>query len=254
MKGWIRKRTRAGLAGLLLALATGPVRAEGSVTEARFDLVLLGMTAGHLHWSADEGTGRYTLRGRMETSGLAGVLRRVVFDAVAEGRLTGEELRPARYAVAATMGRRAFSAELAYARGVPRVVRYDPPPAALPDPVDPATQGGTVDPLTALHRALRDAPPERACRLSLDLFDGRRAARLTLAAPQLTGDGATCAGEYRRIAGYSPEDMAERDRFPFTLHLTPLPDGSLRVDRVEMETIFGPARLVRRPDGDPATE
>jgi len=249
MTGTIRRGMRLGLVTALLALAALPARVEAvaeGAGEMRFDLVLFGLTAGHLHWTAQEASGRYALRGRMETSGLAGVLRRVAFEALSEGRVATGTFRPARYAVAATMGRRAFSAELTFDGAVPKVLRYDPPPPPLPDPVDPATQRGAVDPLTALHRALRDAPPDTACRLTLDLFDGRRAARVILAEPQTTEGGVTCSGEYRRIAGYSAQDMAERDRFPFTLHLVPLADGTLRATRVEMQTLFGPAQLVRR--------
>ena len=72
-----------------------------------------------------------------------------------------------------------------------------------------------MDPLTAMFATLRDVAPGQECQVSLKMFDGRRATRLTLGGRQAAGDKVTCAGEYRRVAGFSPEDMAEKTRFPF---------------------------------------
>ena len=55
-----------------------------------------------------------------------------------------------------------------------------------------------------------------------------------------------CQGEYRRIAGFSKRDMEEKTAFPFTLTYAPTADGQMHVELVEMETLYGTARMVRR--------
>ena len=114
-----------------------------------------------------------------------------------------------------------------------------------PYDVDPATQVGTVDPLTAMFATLRDVAPGRECGRSLKMFDGRRSSELRLGAPQTDGENVVCAGEYRRIGGFPPDDMAERTRFPFTLTYAPAGDR-MQVVEVAMDTLYGKARLVRR--------
>ncbi len=89
-------------------------------------------------------------------------------------------------------------------------------------------------------------PAGQECDLALKLFDGKRSSRLTLGAPQAVDGGVACPGEYRRVAGFSAEDMAERSRFPFTVYLEPAGDGMMRVREVVMETLYGNARLKRR--------
>jgi hypothetical protein len=103
-----------------------------------------------------------------------------------------------------------------------------------------------VDILTALYATLRDAEAGSECNRSFAMYDGRRASRLTLGAPAAVEGGVTCPGEYRRVAGFPPEDMAEKTRFPFTLTYAPAPDGRMRVVEVSMDTLYGSAKLIRR--------
>jgi hypothetical protein len=67
-----------------------------------------------------------------------------------------------------------------------------------------------------------------------------------LGAPAAVEGGITCPGEYRRLAGFSADDMAEKTRFPFTVRLVPGTSGLMQVDEVTMESIYGNARLKRR--------
>ena len=115
---------------------------------------------------------------------------------------------------------------MAYKAGVPQVKSYNPPRPPRAEDISPATQGGTVDPLTALFAVLRTVPEAEACMAKLVMFDGRRRSQVVLTAPQRTDDGITCRGEYRRLEGFSPEDMAEKSRFPFTLTYRAAGDGN----------------------------
>lgn len=223
-----------------------PATAEMTRDEARFDLVMAGLTAGSLTFAAESDGRSYAVRGRLASSGLLSFVRKVSYDATARGRLRDGTYLPARYTERADTGRRQSQAEILWQGGVPQIASYTPPREPRPTDVDPATQAGSVDILTALYATLRDADAGGECNRSFAMYDGRRASRLSLGTPEPAEGGITCAGEYRRVAGFSPEDMAEKTRFPFTLTYAPAPDGRMRVIEVRMETLYGSARLIRR--------
>jgi hypothetical protein len=234
-------------AALAIALcATAAVADAPRETRAEFDLVLKGIRAGTLSLAAVEDGRRYTVTGRLATSGLAAVLKRVRYAGEVAGRIRDGRFLPQRYAETADTGRRQSEAVLEYRDGVPQVKVYAPPRAPGPDDPDPAAQGGSVDPLTALFATLRDVPPGEECRVDLALFDGRRASRVALGPPVAAEGGVACAGEYRRVAGFPAEDMAERTRFAFALRYAPGPEGRMRVVEVTMETLVGKASMIRR--------
>lgn len=236
-----------GRLALAAACLLAPAAAGADRTDsARFDLVMLGLRAGTLTFQAAEADGRYTVTGRMESGGVVAVVRKVRYDGRAEGTVAGRALAPLRYEEAADTGRRQSESVMEWTGGVPRVVHYAPERAPKAFDLDPATQGGTIDPLTAMYATLRDVPAAEACNLNLDLFDGRRRSRVTLGPPTPRDGALLCAGEYRRVAGFPPRDMEEKTRFPFTLRLEPAEGGLMRVVRVEMDTIYGSARLIRR--------
>ena len=102
--------------------------------------------------------------------------------------------------------------------------------------------------MTVIFAALRDRPADKACSMQLDVFDGKRRSRVALGNPQAGAGGATitCTGEYRRIKGWSPEDMAERTQFPFQMRYERQADGMYRVVEITTPTTLGRATLRRR--------
>ncbi|WP_136682602.1 DUF3108 domain-containing protein [Falsirhodobacter xinxiangensis] len=214
--------------------------------QASYSLTIRGISAGSLRFAGQEENGRYSVNGVMESGGLVGILRRIRYDAAAQGRVSQDRFTPSSYSERADNNGRKRDAVMEYRAGVPQVKQYDPPRRADEDDVNPTTQGGTVDPLTALYATLRDVPAGEECGHSLKIFDGRRATELALSRPQRRGDTVTCNGEYRRIAGFSASDMAEKTRFPFTITYAPAPNGQMRVTEVSTDTIYGRARLTRR--------
>ena len=245
---------RAPACALICALLTAallaparPAAAEPLRQEASFDLVMLGLTAGNLTFAGVEEEGSYAVTGTLASGGILAFIRKVRYDAEARGRVQDGRYIPRSYSEKADTGKRQSEAEMTYDDGVPRVMKYAPPRGKREWDVDPATQAGTVDILTALYATLQDVAPGQECNRETAMFDGRRASRLTLGAPTAGEDGSvTCPGAYRRVAGFSPEDMAERTEFPFTLTYAPGPDGRMRVVEVAMETLYGRARLVRQ--------
>lgn len=233
---------------LALALATPPPAAAQEQQESgQFDLLVAGIPAARMDFSATRQGDSYTITAGFTSTGLLALMRRVQFTARAEGVIENDLPRPARYEARAEAGRRSGEMVMDYADGIPQV-RVDLPPRDAADwQIDAASQGGTVDPISALFVTLRDVAPGAECNRRFRMFDGRRATELTVG-PSRPGEGGavTCSGEYRRVAGYPPEDMTERTRFPFILTLVPTTDGTLRVTEVEMDSLIGKARLIRR--------
>ena len=228
---------------LCLGLAFGgPVAAE----TLEFDISIKGLTAARLliEGSAD-GQG-YKAGGFLKSAGLLGWVKKIRYDASVAGRIKAGRYVPQRYSEKADTGKRQSEAVMAYKAGVPQVKSYNPPRPPRAEDINPATQGGTVDPLTALFAVLRTVPEAEACTARLVMFDGRRRSQVVLTAPERTGDGITCKGEYRRLEGFSPEDMAEKSRFPFTLTYRAAGEGLVRVEEVSMDTLYGKGRMIRR--------
>jgi hypothetical protein len=233
--------------GALALVGSPPATAQTVQESGQFDLVVSGIPAAKLDFSANQQGDSYAVTAGFTSTGLLALMRRVQFTARTEGAIRGDLPRPARYEARAEAGRRPGEMVMDYADGTPQVSVDLPPREPAEWQIDAATQGGTVDPISALYITLRDVAPGAECNRSFRMFDGRRATELTVG-PSRPGEGGavTCAGEYRRVAGYPPEDMEERTRFSFTLTLMPIGDGLLRVVEVEMDSLIGKARLIRR--------
>lgn len=226
----------------LACLLAVPATAE----EGSFNVSLAGVRAGILAYSGEESGGRYTARGSARASGLAGVVLDVTLDTVSQGRVSGNSYRPQSYRQVGTDRGRSRDMRFRYRNGVPTVTRT--PPRTLPDYVaDPADQRGTLDPVTTAYAMLRDRPRDLMCKLDIDLFDGRRRAEIKYVRLRQGPDGTLiCEGEYRRLQGFTPEELAERPFWPFTVTYTPLGGDMFRVTEVRIPTTFGAMRMRRR--------
>ena len=233
---------------LVAGLAAAALPAAADQTDRIvFDVMLKGIRAGELAINGRIEGNRYGANGTLQTSGLVGMLRKLRYDATSSGAVSGARFTPFRYTEKANTPSRQSENVIVYKGGVPVSVSSNPPRAARERDVDPAAQGGTLDPLTALYAVLRDVDPTEACRLDVRMYDGARRSQVKLSAPKpMAGGGVTCTGEYRRLAGFSDKDMAERTRFPFTLVYEPTGEGRLQVARVVTATVYGNGVLKRR--------
>jgi hypothetical protein len=234
-------------AALTAALAAPPAPALQLPDEARYRLEIAGLRAGDLVLRARQGAADYAAAARLDSAGIVGLVRPTRFEAEVRGRIHAGGFRPTAYREDVQTPRRTTRTELAWVRGVPELRAGGPQgeDATAPWRLDPASQAGTVDPMTALVQILADVPPEAACRLDLALFDGRRRGRLELFDPVPDGDGLLCTGRYTRVAGYSDEDLAEARSFDIRLRYGPAPGGALRVVAAEARTSIGRARMHR---------
>ncbi len=211
-----------------------------------FDVYIGGFRAGTLGFSGVEDGRQYSAAARLESSGLLGMIREIGYDARATGRMSDAGFVPTRYQETANTGERVSRAVMDYVNGVPQVKSYDPPQERRATDLDPGTQGGTLDPMTALYTVLREAPANEVCRVDVFMFDGRRRSQVVTSNPRADGADIECDGEYRRIAGFKDSQMAKRTVFPFTLTYSPTGNGTYQLTRVVFETLYGKAVLNRR--------
>lgn len=234
----------AALTGYLLAM---PVAAQPKASDqATFNLVIRGITAGTLSFAATQNGKGYAVQGKLQSTGLAALIRKVRYDARVKGSVGKGRYSPSAYAEKADTGKRQSDSVMAYKGGVPQVMSYTPPRDPGPNDVDAATMGGTVDPLTALYATLRDVEPGQECKVSVRMFDGKRSSQIAVGKPVADGGGVVCSGEYRRLKGFSAEEMADKVRFPFSLTYAPTAEGKMRVVEVAVDSLYGKARLVRQ--------
>ena len=229
-----------------LCLGLGAAQIAPALADSgTFDLSIRGLTAGVLQFSGSMEGKNYSVTGSLKSSGIAAMVRRVSFQADTSGRYSGGRWQPARYREQADTGKRRSQSLMEYKAGIPAEMLQESREGRA-NYVDPATQGGTVDPLTALFAMLRDVPVAQACQLNLTMFDGARRSQIALDAA-VTVDGAiTCPGEYRRLKGFSDKEMAEKQSFSFRVTYGPADQGRVHVVTIAMDTLYGRAALTRR--------
>lgn len=232
--------------GLVLGLLPGATLPAAASETGTFDITLRGLKAGVLSYRGEERNGRYAASGAVRAAGIAAALVEAQVDTAAQGRVSGNSYRPERYTENGQQGGDRLVVRYDYRGGVPVITR-DPPRAKPPKHAAPANrQAGTLDPMTTAYAMLRDRTRDKACKLDIDLYDGRRRSRIRYAkAAPRDGGGLTCHGEYRRVAGFSPEELAERPVWPFTVIYEPKGD-LLRVTEVIVPTTYGNLRMRRR--------
>jgi len=223
-----------------LCLFSAPAVAQD---QTQFDIRFRGVTVANITVATRETASTYALAGQVRAAGLAGLFADIRFDMAAEGRLSQSDPQPIRYREDVDTGRRQTTVSMQWVGRTPQITRQTPAPG--PEAVPPEAATGMIDPLSALWQVLRDRPVGTLCDRVMQVFDGARQSQLRLAAAEIADTSAECAGEYRRLAGFSQSDMNERQRFPFTARYTR--HGDLwRLTEVEASSLFGRIRIQRR--------
>ncbi len=234
---------------LLLILSalwsTGRAGAGERPLSARFDVTALGFKVGELVIEGRLGETDYAVTARFGTTGLVRLFRDMGFVMRAQGRRAGDRLLPEEYSETVNTGSRRSDARLVYDLGVPRLAGGKVEDGEV-QPLDPATQGGTIDPLTALFMVLRDQPSQGLCDADLHIFDGGRRTRVILTGRIEQPDGVTCMGQFRREDGYPPRDMKTRRVVPLTIRYAKADNGLMRATGARLRSSYGPIGLTRR--------
>ena len=128
----------------------------------------------------------------------------------------------------------------------PVVDKYQPAREKRSYDIVPAKQTGTMDLLTAAYSTFKTTSADSLCNTVHDMFDGRRRSKLILAKPKISGKTATCAGTYKRVAGFSPSQMQKKVNFPFSLRYEQMDDGNYRFMEFTANATFGKIRATRK--------
>lgn len=232
------------VAALATALPKGAALADGTETY-RFTASVLGVTAGKMSMAVNRKGTSYAVTGNTSSAGMGGLFRSFSVTSKVRGTEIDGRLRPERYQSTSEGERAGRGAELVYKGGVPEILSLAEEENPGAPVLDPAKQGGTVDPLSMTYALLRDTDRDQACTLNLKIFDGHRLSQVTVGQPKPDGEGLICTGLYRRLDGYPAEDIAERQDFPFTIAYRPGPEGQLQVTEIVLDSLFGVARLSR---------
>ncbi|WP_069300328.1 DUF3108 domain-containing protein [Neptunicoccus sediminis] len=233
-----------------LALLNSTGLAYGGDIDQTFGFYVAGLKAGTIRITGNEPAqgqdGPYALHGTLTPTSIMRRFHDVGFDGRVDGAVSAGVYVPQNYSGQSRSESTQTDVQLTFQDNHPQVLRYAPERAARPYDIDPAKQSGTIDPLTAAHMLLRDQRGADLCDRTLDLFDGRRLSRLQVDPPAHNGAEAICAGQYTRVAGFSPEDMQEQVNFPFTLVYTKDNADLYTLSFFKTDTTFGPAEAARK--------
>ncbi|MEM6438811.1 MAG: DUF3108 domain-containing protein [Pseudomonadota bacterium] len=239
-------RLQGRMAAILLGLALplqAPADPERRVT---FELEFAGIAAGVVEVEIARDGDRYSATARGRPSDWLDGLYSARLTAEGEGRADPSP-RPDRFATNLRFGDDAQQVEVAWnADGAPS--RVEATPAFRPKPwqIDPAEQGGTADPLSLAVRLLEGRAPEALCDETEDIFDGRRRSRVRLGEASPFKGGWRCLGDWRRVAGYSPESM-EAEPTEIRAYFVPFADGLAHLSKLEVITRWGTGIARRAP-------
>lgn len=233
------------MGAVVVALLGGAAQAQ---EQAVFDVTLLGVRAAVLSFAGTATARDYAASGKLVSTGIARMVAEVSFDAKVRGVVRGGRFQPRSYYERAVTRDRASEGTVRYVGRTPQDKVYIPARNVDAHGVQARTQTGTVDPMTVIFAALRDQPRDGVCDLAYAVYDGARRSQVTLSRPSAENSAGqlSCQGLYRRVAGFSPEAMAERQSFPFELTYQKQADGLYRVIRITTQTVFGRATLRRR--------
>ncbi len=219
-----------------------PQLAIADPEQAIFDLTLDGAAAGSLTVNDREPSAGYEISAALDLTATAGP----DYSAVSSGSMTGPGLVPLHYA--ATDPARG-DADVTFSGGAPYVA-VDAPLAHPQWIANLSALKGALDPLTAFWSLARDVPVADACVLRVFLFDGRHLSQVVMFVPEISDGLVICQGEYRRLNGFTPEEMVAKQRFAFFLTYGPAgPEsgpGMVHLREARFETLTGFGALKRR--------
>ncbi len=245
--------------GLTLALATGsaiaatePPAQSGKASPgfiAAYTIYIGGFMAAEGSIDAGIEEGAYLVRSNLGVAGMPARLYNAQWDMTSEGSLSGEKLKPARFAFRSDEKGKVKEREITYdASGVPTPV-FDPPEDDLAD-ILPFERRNALDPVSAL--LLPVASTGNPCDRRIPVFDGKRRYDLQLdyvRKDQVTtrdngysGDAVVCSVKVM------PRTGMKQGRF--TAMLQQRDNTRIWLAAIDGEDIYIPVRIqVRTPIG-----
>ena len=242
---WPKTFLIAGLSLALTLVQPHPGGADDQSGPVVYSVTALGFRIGEMRMSSHQDTRKYSVEARFRTTGLTRLLRKMGFVMQANGRRTGTQFSPQFYSEKVNTGQRTSSAQMRYANGVPTLSGGKVSDGESPV-LDPASQGGTIDPLSALYLVLREQPETTLCQIDQPMFDGARRSQVRLTGKTKRGQTIMCNGYFQRIAGYSAADLANRKKVAFRVIYQPGANGMMVARDVQLQTTYGQIGLTRQ--------
>jgi hypothetical protein len=234
----LRHTLQASLTAVALAVAV-PAGAE----TATYALSLAGIPLGEVTLASERSGSDYAAAMSVTPNGLVAAMTSYSFDGRSSGEIDGEgRLAPLRFTARSSSPRADRRTEIEWRGDVPVRVSVVPPRSSAPDP---ASVVGALDPVSAGFALLRENDPDDICDADIEVFDGSRRSRLSVAEPVAGERGLTCSGVYARLEGEAHSLSSQRE-YPFTLTFVPDGQGQVRLERIETRTRFGLALVSRR--------
>ncbi|CAO3436777.1 DUF3108 domain-containing protein [Azospirillum endophyticum] len=248
----------AGLSLPLLPLA--PAMALAEPAKATYRVFVGGVTALDIDATLEVTGDRYRIAVSAVTGGTIGRLFSWRTDSQSEGAVRGGDLRPASHRQTSRFRGEPRDVTLTYGPQGEVSASVSPPPESDDrEPVPPALQRDTLDPLSAVLDLLFAAGAGKGCDRSLPVFDGRRRYDMVFGEvgrrvvdPSrysiFSGIAQQCRVTYKPVAGYAKSSSSGRfwqrnnpaDRPPVQLWLAPVAAGFPPLPvRLETESDFG---------------
>lgn len=226
------------IAAVLLLLPTASLASETQLWSVHG----FGLKVGELRITTTQTQATYAGSGQFQTTGLAGVLKRIRFRIAADGRVKQTRLLPKSYDGFIDTGRRVSETKLRFSNGLPKKIAGKQDPET---PISDAAKRGALDPMSMMWHTVRDQSDATICTLDQTQFDGTRLVRITLTKRKGDAQSVTCSGTYDRIGGYSAEELAELKTSP--LQITYQRVGDLwRAKEIRLTSRHGKAKLLRQ--------
>ena len=240
-------KIKAGLCAGFLSIGAllGGVDASTAQTDQKaFRVSIAGFPVGTASYAAALNGKRYEVQGFIGSTGFFGAFLASRYSGAVIGRASGDRLTPQIFRGRFEQGRKFAEVDIKYSRGRPTNVIRRPERAPQPYDIDFRQVRGALDPISALYFLLRDVTVDKVCTQNFRVFEGSRTSRITMQRAQ--GDNGTviCNGVYSRLAGFAPEQMSERQNFPFQLVFHPTETGLFEVREFRATTFWGVAKAV----------
>jgi hypothetical protein len=242
MPKYLRVLLPAAALGLAAAALQPQPASRAAVDRGTDSVSVAGIRVGAATFAFEQSGARYNAATRIDTAGIVGVFADFFFDGQASGRFgSGGKVVPELFTATSKSPRALRKSRIEWKNGTPVEVSVEPPRDSAPDPAD---QGGTLDPVSASLRLLRDAPVGEICNTTVMVYDGSRVSRLKLAAPVEADGRLVCTGAYARLKGEASSMVGARE-FPFTITFARAEGGMATLERIEAPTNFGQAVVAR---------
>ena len=210
------------------------------------NLYAFGIKAGTITVNAAETPNAYAVRGAVTPTRLLKKIKDIGYTGSATGVIKRNAHQVRKYSGNARTGSRNSVVNMRWRNGRPIVDAYKPERARRDYDLTPSKQSGTIDLLSSAYLTFKTATSETLCNSKRKMFDGRRLSELSLGKPKISGRIATCSGNYKRLAGFSPDKMKKKVNFPFSVRYEQNDDGTYRFQEFTADASIGKIRATRK--------